>query len=825
MAGAERPRPLARFLKQFNDILIFVLLAAGAGTAWLGEWVDTWVILGVVLINALIGFVQEGKAEAALAAISNMMTPEASVLRDGLACRIPAHRVVPGDIVLLAQGGLVPADLRLLDAKSLAIQEAVLTGESVPSAKQEALVAQDCPLADRSSMAYAGTLVAQGHGRGVAVATGMATEMGRIGKLLQTVKPLETPLLRRMAVFGNWLALFILVLSCLTFALGFLVHGQSIEAMFMAAVALAVAAVPEGLPAVLTIAMAVGVQRMARRNALIRKLPAVETLGSVTAICTDKTGTLTRNEMTVRDLVLADGKAQTWEEPSARALLEAAVLCSDATAGHGSPTELAILEAGRSAGLDMAGLRASWPRQDEIPFDSSIKLMAVLLEPGNAGKWAEALVKGAPDRVLAMASFERGQEGTRPIDRAFWLERVEELAGQGERVLAVARRALPEGEALTLGSLAGLEVLGLIGIADPPRPEAKQAVQQCRAAGIRVIMITGDHGATALAIGREIELSDDPSMLTGAQIDALDETGLRQAVRSASIFARTTPEHKLRLVEALQAEGEVVAMTGDGVNDAPALKRAEIGVAMGASGTEAAKEAALMVLADDNFATIAHAVEEGRGVYDNIVKSIAYLLPTNAAQALVLAAAVLFGQQLPVTPVQILWINLVTAITLGMALAFEPALPDVMRRPPRPLKAPLISRLLLKRMTWIALLMVLAVFAIFELALRQSADVALARTAAANTLIACEIAYLLAIRSEGGQGWRLSSLRASPAAPLSILMMILLQAAFTYAPPMQHFFKTASQPTALWLPILGCSLVIFAAAVLAERRVTISASR
>jgi magnesium-transporting ATPase (P-type) len=825
-----------RFLKQFDDILIYVLLASCAMALLLGHWTDAGVIAGVVVINALIGVIQEGKAEQALAAIRGMLSPQAVVLRGGEAVTLPAEDLVPGDRVLLASGDRVPADLRLERAKGLRVQEAALTGESVPTAKHPAPVASDAALGDRAGMAYAGTLVAQGQGMGVVVATGDATEIGRIGHLLASVETLTTPLLAQMAVFGRWLTVLILVLAAATFAYGTFAQGEPWQDMVLAAVSLAVAAIPEGLPAVMTITLAVGVTRMARRNAIIRHLPAVETLGSVGVICSDKTGTLTRNELTVQTVVTADatyavgGSGYRPEgeihcdgaaiDPAQELVLaelaRAALLCNDSALHRdadgdwrltGDPTDGALLALAMKAGLDPAQELGRCPRTDAVPFESELQFMATLNHDHHGH--GLILLKGAPERVIARCDSEHRAAGPAPIDRARWTARAAELGAEGQRVLALAARRTPLSlSELNLDDLEeGLTLLGLCGLIDPPREEALRAVQACQAAGIRVKMITGDHAATADAIGRVFGLQG--GVVTGPELDRMDETAFAAAAAAKGVFARTTPEHKLRLVKALQAAGCSVAMTGDGVNDAPALKRADVGVAMGRNGTEAAKEAASMVLADDNFASIVHAVEEGRTVYDNLRKTILFLLPTNGAQALVIMAAVLTGSTLPITAVQILWVNMVTAVTLGLALAFEPPEPGVMARPPRPQSEPILARFVVVRMALVMALLVAASFGFFHAHLIRGDGVEVARTVAVNALVVGEIFFLLNARAILAPVLSLSGLFGSRTVWVSIALMVVLQLAFTYAPPLQALFGTAAVGWPEWAAMAGVGAGIF----------------
>ncbi len=669
-----QPKPrsaLLRFLRQFHNVLIYMLLAAGLITLLLGHLIDSGVIFGVVFINAVIGHLQEGKAERAMEAIRAMLSPTALVMRDGHVQSVPATTLVLGDVVQLQSGDKVPADLRLLRSRELRIEEAALSGESVPVDKSTNAVSAQAILGDRQCMAFSGTLVSSGQGTGVVVATGMATELGRISGLLAEVSELTTPLLRQIAEFGRWLTGIILVLAAASFGLGVLLHGKPLDEMFLAAVALAVAAIPEGLPAIITISLAIGVQRMAARNVIIRRLPAVETLGSVSVIATDKTGTLTRNEMTVTGIATAAGyievsgagyapigefrHADQQVDPGVhgdlREIVRAGALCNDAhleqiASGwqpHGDPMEAALLSVARKAELDTEHARAELPRTDAIPFESQHRFMATL-HHDHAGH-AFIFVKGAPEQLLEMCSQQRLNGEDKSLDPRYWHEQMQHMGERGQRLLAVAfTRAHAEQRSIQFSDVqAGLTLLGIFGLIDPPREEAIRAVAECQAAGIQVKMITGDHAVTAAAIGAQLGIGAGQRVITGADIESMDAEQLRAAAGSAAIFARTSPEHKLRLVEALQAEHQVTAMTGDGVNDAPALKRADVGVAMGINGTEAAKEAAEMVLTDDNFASIVAGVEEGRTVYDNIKKSMLFILPTNMAEALIVVMAIALG--------------------------------------------------------------------------------------------------------------------------------------------------------------------------------------
>lgn len=827
----ERPSAWRRFLRQFHNVLIYVLLVAGAITLLLGQLVDTAVIFGVVVINAVMGFLQEDKAERALDSIRSLLAPQAMALRDGHRLVLPAEQLVPGDIVVVQAGDRVPADLRLLRAKALEVNEAALTGEAVPVAKDPAPVAADAPLAERSSMLFSGTLVTRGQGIGIVVATGAATEIGRIGVLVETVQQRTTPLVGQMARFARLLTLWILLLSAAAMVVGVWLQGFPAREMFLAAVAIAVAAIPEGLPAIVTIMLAIGVERMARRNAIVRRLPAVETLGSVTVICSDKTGTFTKNEMTVDAIALpqriievtgagyephgefrSDGAAIDPDDCSGlRLLLQAGMLCNDAAIeaengswlAHGDPMEAALIVAAMKAGLDVEQERRCFHRVDEIPFDPAYRFMATLHHDHRGD--AFVFVKGAPERVLVMCATELTPDGgLRPLDAAAWNGRTEALAARGTRVLALAMKPLAPGTtSLTFAEVEqGLTLLGLVGLLDPPRPEAIEAVARCRAAGIRVKMITGDHASTARAIGERLGLANSADVLTGSELDRLTPAELEKLAEEVDIFARTAPEHKLQLVEALQRRGHVVAMTGDGVNDAPALRRADVGIAMGRKGSDAAKEAAEIVLADDNFATIAHAVEEGRTIYDNLKKSILFVLPTNAAEALTVLTAIGFGLVLPISPVQILWVNMITAVTLALALAFEAPERDVMKRPPRDPREALISGLLLIRLIYVSVLALGATFGVFWWLESHGASIAQARTAAVNTLVVAEMWYLFASRRFQDAAFARSAWSGIRPALLASLLVMLAQLLFTYAAPAQLLFQTAALDLATWAVII-----------------------
>ncbi|WP_223475467.1 cation-transporting P-type ATPase [Oricola indica] len=834
-----RQNVVLRFLAHFHNILIYVLIGSAVITMAMQHFVDMAVILAVVIANAVIGFIQEGRAEKAMESIRGMLAPHAAVLRDGERKSIPAEELVPGDIVLLEAGDKVPADLRLIRASGLQIQEAILTGESVPSDKSTAPVAQDAALGDRSSMAYSGTMVTAGQGRGLVVSTGAATEIGRISSLLATVEVLTTPLVRQMNVFAKWLTLLILLIAAVLLAFGYFVEHYEFTEMFMAVVGLSVAAIPEGLPAVLTITLAVGVQAMARRNAIVRRLPAIETLGSVSVICTDKTGTLTRNEMMVASVAvtghffsfdgsgydpegsvwLADNRVNGRDHLHLAELARAAASCNDASLHsregfwtvEGDPMEGALLALAGKVGVDVRRELSARTRTDQIPFDSRHKFMATLHHdhPGHA----DIFVKGAPEQVLAMCAEQRGASGNgEALDEAYWTETADNMAVQGQRVLAIATREV-EREQTAVGFAdveGGLVLVGLVGLIDPPRTESIEAVAECRRAGIRVKMITGDHAGTAAAIGRLIGLENPDDVLTGRQLDEMDDAELAAAVSSVDIFARTTPEHKLRLVMALQSKGITVAMTGDGVNDAPALKRADAGIAMGRKGSEAAKEAAELVLADDNFASIVAAVREGRTVYDNIKKVISWTLPTNAGEAITIVVALLFGMTLPITPVQILWVNLITAITLGMALAFEPTEENTMRRPPRPRDEPLLTGQMAWQIVLVSGLFFAGVFGIYAYAIDRGHSIELARTMALNTLVVMEIAYLFFIRNIYGTSLTWQAVKGTRFVWGTVVTVTAAQFAMTYLGPLQRIFATEAVPFFDGVLVVGIGVLLFA---------------
>ncbi|MGY6548269.1 MAG: cation-translocating P-type ATPase [Roseinatronobacter sp.] len=811
----EPPRAswLRRLARQFGNLLIMVLLLAAGITALLGHWIDTGVILAVVVINAVIGFVQEGRAEQALEALRDMLAPKAAVLRAGQRQALDAVQLVPGDIVLIEAGDRIPADLRLIALAGLTVEEALLTGESLPVRKALDPVARDAPLGDRRAMAFSGTMVVEGTGTGVVVATGTQTQIGRISDMMQSVEVLTTPLIAQMDRFAKLLTGFVLAVAALILAFTTLVRGTPFADAFIIIVGLIVAAIPEGLPAVLTVTLAIGVQRMAARNAIIRRLPSIETLGAVSVICSDKTGTLTRNEMMVTRIATTagdvhvrgtgyapDGALEGPDAPALPALARIAALCNtaqlrradaDGWRVEGDPMEGALLALAGKLGADWN----TRPAPDAtIPFDARYRYMAVAQD-------GLILLKGAPEAVLPLCNA--ALDAHEPFERAAWDARASQIASDGMRVLALAQKPHDAGSLDHDDLTGGLTLVGLVGLIDPPRPEAIAAVADCQRAGIAVKMITGDHAGTAAAIGREIGLARPERVLTGADIDALDDSALIAAVASTDIFARTSPAHKLRLVTALQADGAVVAMTGDGVNDAPALKRADAGIAMGARGAQAAREASDLVLADDNFASIAEAVRQGRTVYANLKKVIAFLLPVNGGESLSLIIAVLFALTLPITPLQILWVNMLSSVALAMALAFEPPEKNVMERPPRPAGAPILSRFVLWRVLLVSGLFTLGIFGQFRLALTMGADLDVARTMAVNTLVAMEIFYLFSVRYRDGPSLTAAGARGTPAIVVALGVVLVLQGLLTYAPPLQTVFGTAALGPA---QLVACAL-------------------
>ncbi|PMB38389.1 carbonate dehydratase, partial [Fischerella thermalis CCMEE 5319] len=745
--------PLLRFLLQFNQPLLYILLIAGAIKAFLGQWVNAGVIWGVTLINAIIGFVQESKAESAIAALASSVKTNATIIRDGQKMQVPSTELVPGDVVLLASGDKVPADLRLVQARNLQVNESALTGESIAIEKNTQLLDIDTPLAERTNMAYAGSFVTFGTGKGIVVAIGDATETGRISQLIEQGTSLKTPLTRKFDKFSRTLLYIILGIAALMFAVG-LGYGYSWTEMFEAAIAFAVSAIPEGLPAVVTVTLAIGVSRMARRHAIVRKLPAVETLGSATVICSDKTGTLTENQMTVQAIyagnqnytvtgvgyvpqgeILLNDKPVNWDNSSAlQECIKAGLLCNDSHLEKkngqwqvvGDPTEGALIAVANKVGITRSSLEEEMPRLDVIPFESEFQYMATLHETSSFAsdkKQGTIYVKGSVEAILKRCQKMLDVEGNLiPLDAETIHQEVDAMAHQGLRVLAFAKKTVPDVETLCTTSLQHADIendlifLGLQGMIDPPRTEAIKAVQACQEAGIQVKMITGDHAVTAQAIARSMGFNKNGEVLafTGSQLAQMGKSELATAIEDGVVFARVAPEQKLRIVEALQSRGEVVAMTGDGVNDAPALKQADIGIAMGGAGTEVAKEASDMILTDDNFASIEAAVEEGRTVYRNLLKAIAFILPVNGGESMTILISVLLARELPILSLQVLWLNMVNSITMTVPLAFEPKSERVMQKPPRNPREPLLSPSLLQRILAISIFNWILIFGVFE---------------------------------------------------------------------------------------------------------------
>ncbi len=849
LTGKQGKSAWIRFLQQFNQPLLYILLTAGIVTALLQEWVESGVIFGVTLLNAIIGFVQESKAESAIAALAESVSTEATVIRDGQKVSIPSQELVPGDLVLLTSGNKVPADLRLVKVRNLQISESALTGESVPVEKATEPLAPETPLAERTSMTYASSLVTAGQGSGLVIAIANATETGRISQLMEQSPNLETPLTRKIHKFSKTLLYIILGLAALMFVVR-VSQGESWVEVFKTAVALAVAAIPEGLPAVVTITLAIGVSRMARRHAIIRKLPAVETLGSTTVICSDKTGTLTENQMTVQDIYAGDRRysvsgvgygaegeiilnggqpANLTNAPALQECLRAGLLCNDSHLQEqdgqcvvvGDPTEGALIVAARKAGLTQQVLEQEMPRRDTIPFESEFQYMATLHE----SKSDQLIyVKGSTESILKRCNQRLNPENRLvTLDHTQVEREADAMAEQGLRVLAFAKKQVAADQhSLDHPDLEqDLVFLGLQGMIDPPRPEAIAAVRACQLAGIKVKMITGDHALTAGAIARMMELSQTDQVLafTGQELGRMNSRELGEAATAGVVFARVAPEQKLRLVEALQAQGEIVAMTGDGVNDAPALKQADLGIAMGITGTEVAKEAADMILTDDNFASIETAVEEGRTVYQNLLKAISFILPVNGGESLTILVGVLLGTALPILPLQILWVNMVSSVALTVPLAFEPSSKGVMRSSPRNPNESLLSGSLLRRILAISLFNLIVIFGLFEWIQQTTGNISLARTMAVNALVAAETFYLLSISefvpTVVNRRDKTRPIGYAPA--IGIICVVILQVVFTQWSLMNQLFDTVPLSFAQAGICIGAGFPIIFVALLLQR--------
>ncbi|TDA65741.1 MAG: cation-translocating P-type ATPase [Clostridia bacterium] len=826
LRAGQRLAPAILLARQFTDFMVLVLLGAAAVSAFLGEWLDAVTILAIVVLNAVLGFMQEYRAEKSLEALRRLTAPEARVMRAGETQRLPADAIVPGDILVLEAGDRVPADARLVGTVAMEVDESALTGESVPVSKSTAPLPGTAGPGDQRNMVFQGTVVTRGRGRGMVVATGMDTQMGQIAGMIEEAGGQETPLQRRLGVLGRWLVAVCLGVCALVVFLG-LARGLPTYQMFLAGVSLAVAAIPEGLPAIVTVALAIGVQRMSRRNAIVRQLPAVETLGCATCICSDKTGTLTQNKMVVREIALPERKIvvsgegyvpqgdfheagrRLDQDPQLEMFLQIAAVCNNAvlkkdniTVGGwlrrkpgpewqvaGDPTEGALLVAAAKGGFWREDVESREPRAAEIPFDSERKRMTVVTR--RPGGMARAWIKGAPDIVLKLCTGVLTSHGVEPLTEARQariLAQNDALAGQAYRVLAMAYRDLPPGFA-ALDSAGQVEkdlvFVGLAGIIDPLRPETAKAIRVCRTAGIKTVMVTGDHELTARAIAIQAGLgAEELRSLTGMQLEAMSDAELAAAVEEVDVFARVSPHHKLRLVRALRAKGHVVAMTGDGINDAPAIKEADIGVAMGQAGTEVTREAAALVLADDNFATITAAVEEGRAIYNNIRKFVQYLLSCNAGEVLTMMLAMVVGIPVPLLPIQILWMNLVTDGLPAMALGLDRPEMNLMRQPPRSPREGFFAHGMATHILVRGSLICAGTISVFILALLWShTNLALARSMAFNTLVFSQLFYVLEI-----SGW--SNLRSNYYLLLAVTVSVLMQLAVTYWGPLQVLFET-----------------------------------
>lgn len=820
-----------RFFKHFNDILIYILLVAAVVTAMLGEYVDTIVILLVAIINAAIGFFQENKAEKALDNIKNMLSLKAHVIRDGDRREIDASDVTIGDIILLNPGDKIPADARLIETSNLKVEESSLTGESVPSDKEPTILDEDTMLGDRYNMVFSSTTVSAGKGKAIVTAVGEDTEIGKINRMMSEVGPMTTPLLKQTAKFGKTISIVIIAIGVLVYLFGYFFRDYESGELLLSVIGLSIAAVPEGLPAILSIILAIGVQNMAKRNAIIRNLPSVETLGSVSVICSDKTGTLTKNEMTVKKLIVAardftvtgtgyapegeirlDDKAIDPNNYSVlKELIECFNFCNDAEIAKnennhwyvkGEPTEGALITLYEKAQIN----EGEAERLATIPFDSEYKYMAVLMR---LGERRVIYIKGAPDRLLDMASEQKRRKSEEDFDRAFWEEKIDETARKGQRMIGGAYKEVDSSK----NDLSHEDIqddmvfLGLAGLIDPPREEAIEAIESCHQAGITVKMITGDHAETAKAIGCEMGIGDGEKALQGKDLQNMSEMELQNAVAEYDVFARTSPENKLKLVEAIQADGDICAMTGDGVNDAPALKRADVGIAMGIKGTEVTKDASEMVLVDDNFSTIVAAIEEGRRVYDNLKKTILFILPTNGAESFLIIASILFGTLMPLTPVQILWVNMVTSVTISFALAFEKMEPDTMQRPPRSPKTPLLSGYFIWRILFVSLLIGGGTLLLTLYLQSQSVPDHTLKTITLNTIVITQMFHLFNARSTNFAFNK--DFFSNKAVFIVSLLLIVLQVSVTYLTFMNQIMGTHPLSAQLWLYPVILGIIVF----------------
>ncbi len=841
--------PIALFLNQFKDFMVLVLMGATLISGLLGEYLDAITIVAIIIMNGILGFVQEFRAERSLRALKELSAPIAKVIRDSKRVEVLASELVPGDVVLFEGGDRIPADIRMLETAGLQIEESALTGESVPVHKRtEAIAEDDLPLGDRKNMAYLGTMVTKGSGKGVVVSTGMQTEMGKIADLIQSTETMETPLQHRLEQLGKILIGVAIALTILVVVAGIL-HGQPTYGMFLAGVSLAVAAIPEGLPAIVTIALALGVQRMIRRKAIVRKLPSVETLGCASVICSDKTGTLTQNKMTVTHLwqggqllevtgegydpvgQIMDGnhKVDIRDNAGLRRLLQIGVSCNNAMLEqvqvshdgkksakqqrmewtvNGDPTEGALVVLGAKAGLNATHLSALYERLAEFPFDSERKMMSVLLQH-QGGRLL--YTKGAPDMLLSRCSYILWDGKVIPFTDSLRRKVAaanEAMAKHALRVLGCAYREVRSTEACETEADAecGLIFAGLTGMIDPPRKEARQAISKCKAAGIRTVMITGDHQLTAEAIARQLGLLPEKGLvLNGRQLANMSDDELDERVEQVYVYARVSPEHKLRIVKSLQRKGHVVAMTGDGVNDAPAIKSADIGIAMGITGTDVTKEASSLVLSDDNFATIVAAIEEGRGIYENIRKFIRYLLASNVGEIMTMFLAMMMGMPLPLVPIQILWVNLVTDGLPALALGVDQAEDDLMKQKPRSPKENIFARRLGWKIVSRGIMIGLCTLAAFWIVLQQSNDLATAQTVAFATLVMAQLIHVFDCRSSRSIFHR--KLLENRTLVLAVLSSVVLMLGVMYLDPLQPIFKTVDLALRDWILILVMSAV------------------
>jgi len=826
---------LKRFFMQFHNALIYILLGASLVTALLHEWVDSGVIFGVVIINVIISYLQEAKAQEAIDSLKEMMHTCAVVIRDGKKINLDSTNLVPGDIVLLESGVKVPADIRLIEVRDLKVDESMLTGESLAAQKDISICSQNIILSDRKNMTFSGTYVTYGRARGIVVATANHTEIGKIAHLIQSTTDMDTPLTKKIASFSKLLLYVILALAASTFLVGVLREHSAVDT-FMASVALAVGAIPEGLPAAVTITLAIGVSRLASKNAIIRKLPAVETLGSVTTICSDKTGTLTQNKMSVTDIfcaresykvsgdgynpvgeILKDGVKQEGCNVCLEEILRAGFLCNESYLVNkdgvyeinGDPTEGALIVSSMKFGLNEDGVNKAFTRVDLLPFESDRQFMATLNRDAQ-NEQNIIYLKGSIEVVLKMCEFELVNSQTLPIKKSPILEQLGEYASRGLRVLAIAKKVTTSMEIKDSQLKDGFVFLGLQAMMDPPRQEAIEAVCESKDAGINIIMITGDHALTAFSIAKLMSIvSEDAkyedSTLLGSQMLSLSDEELIEKLKSVKVFARVEPEQKLRIVNALQARGEIVAMTGDGVNDAPALKQADIGIAMGVGGTEVAKEASDMILSDDNFSSIALAIKEGRIVFDNLIKFITWTLPTNLGEGLVILLAVMLGLTLPILPVQILWINMSTAVFLGMMLIFEPGDKEIMKRRPRDPKMPILSLEMVWQMLVVGFYMLAASYAMFNYALSSGYSEEYARTVAVNIFVFIELFYLFNCKELQRSVFKTNIFNNSYLL-IGVTLMALVQISFTHLEFMNTIFKSQPLDISTWLQIIAIAI-------------------